>query len=262
MPAQGKESANFVFHGTVKKTKATNVKIISDTARTAIVAIDKVVRAPQSLADFAGHDVTVQLAQGEQVRTGQRLLFHTTPSVFGENLAVQSLGHDPLSAVAAKEPVADPVRAATHQTIEDRSATAAAVITGKVVAVGLPGSPATAAPQARGGRPQRISEHDPLWREAVVEVNDVHKGAVGKGHKVLVRFPSSSDVRWHRAPKFQVGQQGVFLLQPDDVSGHQTVGDTARSFAPDAAYTALHHADFQPMDHEAEAAAAISAAKR
>jgi hypothetical protein len=273
MPTQAKESAKFVFEGTVKKTNAANLKAIADTAHSAVVTVDKVVRAPQPLAGFGGHDVTVQLAPGERIKKGQRALFHTNTWMFGENLAVQSLGHDSLrgpSAVAAVAALPDPARAAAHQEISERAATAPVVITGKVVAVGLPGAGPTAAAQpaaaaavqpAAGQAAPRISEHDPFWREAVIEVNAVHKGTVKK-NKVLLRFPSSSDVRWYRAPKFQVGQQGIFSLRRDDVSGHQALGAMAVSFAPEAAYTALDSADFQPLDHEAEAAIAVSAAKK
>ncbi len=269
-----KEAAKFVFEGTVKQTRAANLKAIADKERAVVVRVDKVVRAPQSLAAFAGRDVTLRLAEGESLTKGQRALFHTNSWMFGENLAVQSLGHDPVATVApaaaAIEPALDPGRVASHQQIRERAASAPVVITGKVVAVGLPGTApvtaATAAAPAAGTAAEpsrRISEHDPFWREAVIEVQAVHKGTVGK-HQIVLRFPSSTDVRWHRAPKFETGQQGIFSLRQDDVSGHATVGPAAASLTADTtppAYTALHAADFQPLDHEAEVALAVSAAK-
>ena len=260
MAAPSKESAKFVFEGTVKRVKAANLKAIGDTERTVVVTVKKVVRAPRPLAAFINRDVTVQLATGERIQKGQRALFHTNGWIFGENLAVQSLGHDSISATpvataAAGSPPMDASRAAQHQMIRERIAGAPLVITGKIVAVGLPG----AATAGAATQSERISEHDPFWREAVVEVHSVHKGTVGK-QQVLLRFPSSTDVRWHRAPKFQTGQQGVFSLRGDDVSGH-TMGQAATSFTADTAYTALHSADFQPLENEAEVAVAIAAAK-
>jgi hypothetical protein len=266
MATAPKESATFVFHGTVKSTKAANLKVITDTDRTAVVTVKKVVRCPRALATFAGQDVTVHLAAGERVVKGQQALFFTNGWIFGENLAVQSLGHDAVAApaaavaAAAQGPESDPTRALRQQEIRERAAAAPVVVTGKVVAIGLPQSETVAAVAAAApGRP--ISEHDPFWREAIVEVQAVHKGSVTKPQLVL-RFPSSSDVRWHRSPKFQAGQQGVFTLHPDSVSGHEALGLAAASLATDVGtYTALHTADFQPSDHEAEAAAAVSAAK-
>jgi len=64
----------------------------------------------------------------------------------------------------------------------------------------------------RHGIPFRpITEHDPQWREAEIEVDEVEKGP--RKRRVVVRFPGSDDVRWYRAPKFQPGQEGVFILQ-------------------------------------------------
>jgi hypothetical protein len=64
------------------------------------------------------------------------------------------------------------------------------------------------------------------------------------------------------SPKFQAGQQGVFSLQPDQVSRSTRMGIAAENLAPDAGtYTALGSADFQPADHQAEVAAAVSAAQ-
>src|SRR5712691_10855866 len=100
MAAPAKESAKFVFHGTVKQIKAANLKAITDTDRTAVVTVDKVIRAPQPFVAFAGRDVTVQLAEGERMKKGQKAVFHTNGWMFGENLAVQSLGHDPIGGPA------------------------------------------------------------------------------------------------------------------------------------------------------------------
>src|SRR5262245_34729211 len=94
MAAIPKDSASFVFQGKVTKTKSSNVKAVARSDRTAVVTIENVVRAPGALASFSGRDVTVQLAQDEDVKQGQRAIFYTNGSVFGENLAVQSVGHE------------------------------------------------------------------------------------------------------------------------------------------------------------------------
>jgi hypothetical protein len=266
MAVPDKESAQFVFQGTVKKLKAANLAGIADTERTAVVAVDRVMRSARSLTTFAGRQITVQLAKGERVKVGQQAVFYTNGWMFAENLAVRSIGHEsapakPAIAAAAMLPEHDPVRVAAHQKIRERAKDAQVVLSGKIIAVGLPAPSATVAAAASGGT--AISEHDPLWREAVVEVQEVHKGALGK-KQVVLRFPGSSDVRWYKAPKFHAGQQGVFSLRPDQISGHTAPGPMAASLSPGAApaaFTCLQSADFQPSDSEAEAAAAIAAAK-
>jgi hypothetical protein len=59
-----------------------------------------------------------------------------------------------------------------------------------------------------------ITEHDPQWREAVVQVTAVHKGR-RVPRSIRVRFPASTDVAWARSPKLHAGQQGTFLLKRD-----------------------------------------------
>jgi len=266
MTVPSKETAKFVFEGTVKRIKHANLKAITDRDRTAVVGVKKVLRSTRSLASFAGQDITIQLAKGERLRGGQEAVFYTNAWIYAENLAVKSLGHEPSKggarATAASGPLMpDPVRAAARQQIHDRAIKAAVVISGKIVAVGLPRPPVAAGRAARRqAKPPSISEHDPFWREAVVEVHNVHKGTIGK-KQVVVRFPSSNDVRWHHAPKFHTGQQGVFSLRADEISGHKALGAVAASLKADAgAFTCLHPSDFQPADREAEAAIAIAAA--
>src|SRR4029077_12369850 len=96
MASPPKESAKFVFHGTVKRIKAANLRSITDTDRTVVVSVTKVVRAPSSLARLAGRDVTVRLAEVYGVRKGERGVFQANSWIFGENLAVQPWGHDPV----------------------------------------------------------------------------------------------------------------------------------------------------------------------
>jgi hypothetical protein len=269
MAAISKESAKLIFEGKVTKTKAANVKAISGTDQSAVVAIERVLSAPEPLVAFTGRNVTVRLAKGERVKQGQRATFYTNGLVFGENLAVQSLGHEPIKGRAAEVAATaaggaiehSAARTAVHKKIREQASEAPVVISGKVVAVGLP-TPAGAGVAASGAsKPGRISEHEPFWREAVVEVQKVHKGTVGN-NRVVLRFPSSTDVRWHRAPKFETGQEGVFSLHPDAVSGHVSPGAMAASFNVRESYTCLDPAAFQPAHNEAEAAVAIDAAEK
>jgi hypothetical protein len=264
MPQSFEDSASFVFEGAVKQVGAANIRGLSNRTRTAIVAVETVVRAPQALVGLESHDVTIRLADGESVTNGEHAVFYTNGWIFAENVGLWSLGHEPApaaAAVAGRGLGHDPARAAAHHRIRQRVSAAAAVVSGKVTAIGLPGAP-VAAPAA-GPAPavsDWISEHNPFWRDAVVEVQHVHKGAVGK-NQVLVRFPSSTDVRWYRAPKFHTGQQGVFSLHNDQDSGHP-VGAMALAVGiqPGTAFTCLSPADFQPADKRAEVAAAIAAA--
>jgi hypothetical protein len=281
MAAIAKDSAKFVFTGTVQRTKAATLKAITDTDRTIVVRVDDVARAPEVLRGVAGKEITVQLAKGERVKEGQTAVFYTNGWLFGESLAVQSLGHEPARASHGARTAATPDAAQAHvmHEVRQRAAGADLVITGKVVAVSVPEEQARAAATAAAPpspKRQPISEHDPFWNEAVVQVEKVHKGPADT-RQVVVRFPSSTDVRWRHAPRFRTGEEGVFLLRQDAVSGlehsaagmgllHTTkglglVGTQATPSQPPRACTALHETDFVPLDRQAEVVAAIDAVR-
>ena len=88
----------------------------------------------------------------------------------------------------------------------------------------------------------------------MIAVDDVHKGRDAK-RDIVIRFPASTDVKWYRAPKFQAGQKGFFMLHDTLVTTRaQRAGRGKRALAPGApeveatehVYTALSPMDFQP----------------
>ncbi len=57
------------------------------------------------------------------------------------------------------------------------------------------------------------SEHDPVWTEAEIEVDESLKGNFAKGARVKITFAASNDIMWVRSPKFIKGQSGIYLLK-------------------------------------------------
>jgi hypothetical protein len=240
--------AQFVFQGTVTQVKGSTVAQIPASDRTAVVRVDRVIHAPPAVSNLAGDEVTVQLPPGEPVTEGQTLVFFTVGWVFGDRVAVKSLGQEEVNPatlqVLAGLP-GDPVHSLQARQAVRQAAQADLVVAGRVSAVRLPAAEARARATAGAGRTaERISEHAPLWQEAVIDVDEVLKG--GRAKKVVVRFPASTDVRWHKAPKFQTGQEGVFLLHKEQLA-REVPRTAAAELAPEE-YTALHPADFQPLD--------------
>jgi hypothetical protein len=245
------QQAKFVFQGTVQKIKATTLKEVEATDRTVVVRVDHIIHAPEPFVDFAGHEITVQLAQGEKVKPGQTLIFYTNGWVFGEGLAVQAVGHEeattPVTAALSSH-VGDPVKSLAAREALTQAAAADLIVTGRVSAVRLPApeAQARATALASGGTAERISEHAPIWHEAVVDVDAVHRGSFG-GKQVVIRFPSSNDVRWYKAPKFRAGQEGVFLLHKEQLAP-ATMATAALGPIGAGEYTALNPADVQPLE--------------
>jgi hypothetical protein len=254
--------ANFVFKGTVIKLKASTVREVPANDRTVIVRVEETIESPEALVDFNGREVTVELGGRKRVKQGDRAIFYTNGWIFGDGLAVRSIDHRPATAAMAALGVTpgDPVENLANKNSRLRFETADVVVSGRITSVKLPPAEvaaaraglAMAADDNRTAPFKPISEHDPLIQEAVVEVDAVHKGEYASV-EAAVRFPSSTDVKWYKAPKFRPGQQGFFMLQR---SGEQTaesaaspmVASLVAAAAVEGAFTALHPADFQPLD--------------
>jgi hypothetical protein len=241
------QEASFVFKGTVVKLKAATMTAIPLTDRTAIVRVDEVISAPETLAHYAGQDITVQLGGRKKVTTGEQLLFYTNGLMFGDSLAVQSIDHEPVDKLrAAVATVAgDPVKKLVERDVRIRAETSDAVVSGRVVSVRVPSDVvAVRASAVAGALAQKISEHDPDWRIAEVQIDQVHKGS-HEGKTAEVRFPSSDDVMWHYAPKLHAGNEGVFMLhRAEKEKGAAQAAPTKDG----GEYVCLHPADVQLWD--------------
>jgi len=241
--------AKFIFQGTVRRVRAATMREVPVTDNTVVVRVDRLIHAPEALTDYAGQEITVQLGAGE-VEQGQTYVFYANGWVFGDSLAVQSLGHEAATAPAVARLSShpdDPVRSLASHEAHIQATQADLIVTGHVSAIRLPAAEVTArtTAMASGQTTERISEHAPLLQEAVIDIDEVIKGS-HEGKQVVVQFPTSTDVRWYQAPKFHTGQDGVFLLHKDqrDVAAHAAL---AASLGPDE-YTALHPADVQPLE--------------
>ncbi|MBV8978413.1 MAG: hypothetical protein JO261_01200 [Alphaproteobacteria bacterium] len=119
-------------------------------------------------------------------------------------------------------------QALSDQELHASIASADIVVVGRVSRIQAPSVPALT-PQH-----QFVSEHNPDWQEAVIEVQQNLKGAKGAS-EVAVHFPASPDVAWASYPKFAVGQSGTFLLRQDRVS---TTPTARLTHGPATAYVA------------------------
>src|ERR1043166_7150684 len=218
--------ATFVFEGTIKKLAATNMKQARASQKTAIISVDKVIEAPPNLAAYTGQNITVELSGRRKFRAGDKLIVHAISWLFGDTIAVRSLFEEiePQRKTAAK--------GRSQGEMAKHFESADAVVSGKVVEVRLPKT-ISAKRAAPASLTTKVSEHDPKWREAVIEVDQVHKGDSTR-QKLVVRFPASTDVAWRRAPKLQAGQEGFFLLHKDEASPENRARKTGKTIRQSA----------------------------
>ena len=204
--------SNIVFTGTVTQVGAASFAAVTPTPRTLVVRVDDVLDKPTGLRLAAGDSVTVEPLDST-LKSGSRATFYMTGWVFGRGIAVREVAHDTLPAqvtlAARRDSFLQLKRQVTDSTLAERVRAADMIVAGRVEAIRA----ATLMTQPR----RRITEHDPDWQEAVIAVDSMIKGPGAA--RVVVRFPGSLDVAWHRLPKFTAGQTGTFLLHRDTISG-------------------------------------------
>jgi hypothetical protein len=267
-PGEPQAKPTFVFKGTIRKLRASTMQNVPIDDRTAVVHVDQVVEAPQNLAQLAGKDITIRMADHAKSGVGQQFLFHAASWIFGESVALRAIAQEPVQGAHAAllARTGDPAAQRATRELKQRVNDADLVVYGTVKAVRLP-SPeqplkravSTAVPAVT----KPVSEHDPKWREAVVDVASVHKGEHAPD-EVTVLFPSSHDVMWYKAPKFEPGRKGYFILHKTQVKEAERVGAHMRALLQPAAaekpvevYTALSPTDFQPSTNADQLTAAL-----
>jgi hypothetical protein len=243
--AQGARAAlvkqsDIIFIGTVTQVGAVAVPEVPASDRTIVVRVDQVLEKPAAVALTPGESVTVQTVRAGSLKPGTQATFYTTGWIFGRGVAVREVGHEPgrspVLATVQEQAVARARLELNDADLKAHIEKAAMVVAGRVEQV----RPAELA--AAPARPKRISEHDPNWQEAIIQVEDGIKGAQA-GERVAVRFPGSHDVAWVGTPKFAVGQEGTFVLHVDSTTGSPHTMIAGRSVP---AYTALHRLDVLP----------------
>jgi hypothetical protein len=223
----------FSFVGTIEHLGAATMTDVPVDGQTAIVAVDQVLHAPEAFSQLAGSRVTLQLApKGAPLKVGDKEAFFANAVAFGESLALTEVGRVPTSAVephltAALAP-GGPAPFQDFQTQIDTDRlrkhvkAADAVVIGRVAK--LEQVPTTG-----------LSEHDPGWWVATLDVDHVEKGAAKPG-ELDVLYANSLDVRWRNSPKPKAGQGGLWIL-------HATDGELSKS----APFQILDPDDYQPV---------------
>jgi hypothetical protein len=211
------------------------------TTSTIVVRVDEILHAPEVLAGLTGKEITVQLPEGEQAEVGAQMVFDTTGWLYGNSIAVRSVGQRPAAG-------RDPVQALADRDLQEHVVDADLVVSGEVTSVSLPATP-PAETAAAAAPLRKLTEHDPNFHVANVRIESVEKGHYPQ-QEVQVAFPASTDVAWYRAPKFKPGQQGVFLLHSTEPAGEAGGAEVAGPTEPSAPapYMVLDDLDFQPRE--------------
>jgi hypothetical protein len=199
------ETAGLVFVGTVDRANASAVAAAPADEHTAIVRIERIVRAPQVLGLVPGKTLTLRSSNGP-AQEGERALFIADPWLYAESVAVFERARIPLNGGTAEEAQAmeEDLSAIELAPLRARIREADIVVVGSVTKLG---------PLGRKQHPD--SEHDPMWWQAEITVETLLKGRVSAKTVKLV-FPTSTDVVWYGWPRPTPNQNAVFLLHKSD----------------------------------------------
>jgi hypothetical protein len=238
--------SSIVFSGTVTKIGSTSFADVPKSAQTLVVRVDSILKKPSAVSLRKGDDVTVEVKDASAFQEGTHATFYTDGWIFGSGVAVKELGHEMGPGIGGttkaggtdEKAHGQPQEQISDQELRDRLNSADFVVIGRVTDVHRWNVPKSA---------YRVTEHDPDWHEAVVEIQSVLKGGKVKGNKVVLRFPQRNDVAWVHSPKFEKNQQGIFCLNRDQVSGVPMSKLGGRQVN---AYTCLGHGDSLPMSEE------------
>ncbi len=236
--------SSIVFSGTVSQLAATSFADVPKSANTIVVHVDSVLKKPAAVSLKKGDSVTVEVKDASAFQEGTHAIFYTDGWIFGSGVAVKELGHvlGEVAPTAGAEAKPQGQEQLSDQELRERMNASDFVVVGRVTDVRK-----WNAPKAKSGAPLHVTEHDPDWHEAIVEVESVLKGGQVKGNKVVVRFPQRNDVAWVSSPKFTKDQKGIFCLNRDRATGVPTTKLGGKQVN---VYTCLGHGDALPMSEE------------
>jgi hypothetical protein len=227
--------ARYIFRGKVEKLRASNLKALPATDKTAVVLVREVLSAPPTLNNFTGQRITVQLAKADSPRAGQEAIFFTNGWLYGETLAVIEVAHlsPRLKTDDVRKQIGGVRDRMNDEKLSSRIDKAELVIVGRVTSA----QPLDSVDTQREG--PRRSEHYPEWWQATIEVESFDKGQ-SPTREVVILFPNSMDEMWLLSPKFKPGDSGVWILQRNQ---------TERGFPifRKPGLTALDVLDFRPL---------------
>lgn len=197
-------SAGLIFSGTVVRRNESTVAILPASDNLYTIQVDLGIRVDPVLGELKGKLVTLDKAREGTLSPGQKAIFFTTSWLHGGGIAVKEITHLDLK---EQQSVIQAVSQIPDNYLKSRLQSSEAVVEAEVTAI-------------RQVEEQSLPRDEPHWQIAVLSIRQTLKG---KPDSNSLYFPSSMDKKWYRAPRFQKGQNAIFLLHRTE--GHLTALD-------------------------------------
>lgn len=198
--------SDLVFQGEVLKLFTSTVDL-ADPSEVGLVRVTDIIEGSSVLQDYLQKPITVRFRDIKDVKPGQKAIFYARLWISGRGIAVEEVGMKRLDAgdtsgLRQKEEIRKERTKLQEDSLRELIKGADQVLTGRVVSLKRLAVTTT-----------KESEHDPMWTEAEIEVEEGLKGDLRRGSRVKITFAASTDIMWVRSPKFVRGQSGVWILR-------------------------------------------------
>lgn len=193
------EEANLIYEGTVIGTGS---GATSAEGGAVLTRVDSALRTPPGLAPIEGKNVNLMTSDDDPLEPRDRFVFFARTSLVGQEITAQEIAR--LAADTVQElrgAIAQSEERMNNVELAERLRTVDVVVVGQISEVDSE-RPPPAFP---------VSEHDPQWQRARLEVEQVLSGDLQDRTLSLV-FPGTQDVAWVDAPRPRPEQQAVWLL--------------------------------------------------
>jgi hypothetical protein len=221
--------AGFVFRGRAVRQGADVELGPAAAGKTATVQVEEVIRGTDILRDLTGRDVVVVGEDVADIEPAAQHVFFTNVVSLGDPVVTREVGRRRDASHGSLHDAAESARITAERPLAERAAAADMIVTGEV---------ASSAPVSEQRTP--VSEHDPDWWIAHLNVRQVIKGRRSR-RRVDALFANSDDIAWYRSPKLHQGVSGIFLL-------HSRTGDVAGSEVAPTVYQVTDPLDFLPAE--------------
>lgn len=218
--------SSLVFQGTVTKTQATSMQVVTASPNTIVVKVEKVLHTTDQANTYVGKEITVFVKDPPSFKVGDKAVFYTQGWLLEEGIAVREINHTMLNAAGAmdsavSENILTAIQTEDNKLLQQRISQASVVLEGEVVST----ERLDILPAAAGGDGPPLqmvfSEHNPVLKKAVIKVSKVHQmGNISsldlnepQLQMITIIYPTSQDIAWIDSPRFEVGDAGLFFLQ-------------------------------------------------
>ncbi|MEW8028750.1 MAG: hypothetical protein AB2806_13565 [Candidatus Thiodiazotropha sp.] len=200
--------ANLIFIGTVIGPDTASAKGAFETR------VESALKTPAQFGRLDGTIVTLFKQPSTGLAADDRYVFFTKTQRLGKRLILQEIGRDQ---AAAAESLANTIKLVDQRTersqLTERLKAADVVIAGKVTKI-------------ERDRPKPtvpVSEHEPQWMRATIQVEEVLRGSIKEQQLVLI-YPGTMDIAWVGVPRPAEGQRAVWVLTADpDLKGYKAI---------------------------------------